>query len=418
MDFKTQYLQGLHARLLEILTEFDEFCRRHELVYWLDFGTLLGAVREKGFIAWDEDVDLAMPATHFAKLIALGERGELPPNLALWLPPRTRFYFKEKNILARIVDRNSRYHDAARKPNRQTDDGVHMDIFAVWTLPEARFPALRKAAAYFACDWERAANPAVRLVKSLLNRRLRAAKIATAMFKRNSVALQDAAHLQHGACLQAWRKDEVFPLAEKEFAGRKFPVQKNFHEYLSAVYGDYMTPPPPAEREPVILRFFDIRPRDGADTSGDSGDPKKIRPRKIRVYIGGIFDLFHVGHLRAIRAARALATERGAEAHLIAGVGSDESAAEYKRRPVIPFAQRMELVAAIDGVDEVIEGPNYADAEFYKKHRIDMHVQGDDPAGMDFYAPGKKLGVMRFAGRQEITSSTEIIGEILERGEE
>jgi len=46
---------------LEMLEEIDEFCRTHHIRYMLAFGTLLGAIRHKGFIPWDDDVDLCMP---------------------------------------------------------------------------------------------------------------------------------------------------------------------------------------------------------------------------------------------------------------------------------------------------------------------------------------------------------------------
>ena len=46
---------------LEMLVEIDKFCREHNIKYMLAFGTLLGAIRHKGYIPWDDDVDISMP---------------------------------------------------------------------------------------------------------------------------------------------------------------------------------------------------------------------------------------------------------------------------------------------------------------------------------------------------------------------
>lgn len=53
---------------LKILKWFHEFCEEHNLRYYLHFGTLIGAVRHKGFIPWDEDIDITMPAPDYIKL--------------------------------------------------------------------------------------------------------------------------------------------------------------------------------------------------------------------------------------------------------------------------------------------------------------------------------------------------------------
>lgn len=77
----------LKAGLLEMLLAFDAFCKAHNLTYYLSGGTLLGAVRHKGFIPWDDDIDVNMPRPDCERLMALsgGKIGKftlVPPNSA------------------------------------------------------------------------------------------------------------------------------------------------------------------------------------------------------------------------------------------------------------------------------------------------------------------------------------------------
>lgn len=125
----------------------------------------------------------------------------------------------------------------------------------------------------------------------------------------------------------------------------------------------------------------------------------------IRIFTEGVFDLFHVGHLHALQRARSFGD------YLIVGVHNDADVETYKRRPIIPFVQRLEIMRSISCVSEVLEVPLAVDEAFYQKHMIDFHVQGDDVG--DHYDVGKRLNIVRFVGRDPTTSTTEIIERII-----
>ena len=60
---------------LDMLSAFHTFCEENNLRYFLDAGSLLGAIRHNGFIPWDDDIDLGMPRIDYERAISLGEDG-------------------------------------------------------------------------------------------------------------------------------------------------------------------------------------------------------------------------------------------------------------------------------------------------------------------------------------------------------
>lgn len=81
----------LFSVLLEMLYQYDQVCRKHNLTYYLIYGSLLGAVRHKGFIPWDDDLDVAMPRADYEKFIRLS--GEFTDPLFLQTPYTDPGYF-------------------------------------------------------------------------------------------------------------------------------------------------------------------------------------------------------------------------------------------------------------------------------------------------------------------------------------
>ena len=76
-DYVADNLRACQLKQLSILKEVDRICRKHKLSYWLDGGTLLGAMRHGGFIPWDDDLDIGMPRADYDLLMA---------NAKEWLP--------------------------------------------------------------------------------------------------------------------------------------------------------------------------------------------------------------------------------------------------------------------------------------------------------------------------------------------
>lgn len=89
-------------------------------------------------------------------------------------------------------------------------------------------------------------------------------------------------------------------------------------------------------------------------------------------YTTGVYDLFHIGHLRLLRNAKAMCDK------LIVGVPTDELVAYKHKKAVIPFTERIEIVQSIRFVDVVIPQENMNKMEAWKKLRFDVMFVGDD----------------------------------------
>lgn len=128
------------------------------------------------------------------------------------------------------------------------------------------------------------------------------------------------------------------------------------------------------------------------------------------VYAYVVGDLLHIGHLKALQQAKALGD------YLVVGVLTDEATMAYKRRPIIPLSERMELIANLRCVDDVIEQESLDPTENLKTLDVDIVVHGDD---WDKNFPG--AAYMRDVGKRALRtkyytgqSTTKIISKIKE----
>jgi len=77
----TGQVRNIQLANLELLKELDYVCRQNNLKYWIDFGTLLGAIRHKGFIPWDDDIDTGMMREDYDKIIDSFKKSSRNPDI-------------------------------------------------------------------------------------------------------------------------------------------------------------------------------------------------------------------------------------------------------------------------------------------------------------------------------------------------
>lgn len=111
---------------------------------------------------------------------------------------------------------------------------------------------------------------------------------------------------------------------------------------------------------------------------------------KLIVYTSGTFDMFHYNHLRMINYARALADI------LIVGVSTDELVKSYKSPPIIPFAERIQIIEGLTAPDIVIPQHSLDHTDLVKKLNVDAFVVGDDWTGKYDYLKNQGVEVFYF----------------------
>lgn len=116
-------IEKLHKVLFEMLNDFDIFCRENNIEYSLAYGTLLGAVRHKGFIPWDDDLDVMMTRENYKKFLSLFSNNEKYTLQKEQVDYPLYFSKLRKNKTAFIE--NIKY----RKPYRNIHQGIFIDIF-------------------------------------------------------------------------------------------------------------------------------------------------------------------------------------------------------------------------------------------------------------------------------------------------
>lgn len=206
-----------------LLAYFAKKCQEYGIRFWLDYGTLLGAVRHNGFIPWDDDLDVSVMQSDYEKLV------ELLPEM---FPENEGFRYGRHSFI------QIGYQGTP----------LNIDVFPHYLHSRKDTPENRA---------ELAASLALVRKKIVFSGgyvnvtdEQQTALVLQLIYKGEPTLCESESPLVFVAPAAAIEKDEffsyddIFPLREIMFEGRSFPAPHHTRQYLSHIFGDYMTYPP------------------------------------------------------------------------------------------------------------------------------------------------------------------------------
>jgi lipopolysaccharide cholinephosphotransferase len=246
-------LRELQLVELDVLREFARRCDAASLRWFVIGGTLLGAVRHRGFIPWDDDIDVALPRPDFDRFEALYGRSADPAYT--WQSCRTDpaypFAYGKLGRTGTCIVEPAIAHLPIRQP-------VHVDVFVLDGAPGSmlarglhalivKLAVTTLGARIRRTGVRRIAYP-LRLVPRSWAIRLVDRLAGAFPYDRSPSVVNAGGAWGYGRECQPRGRFE--PAATLEFEGLPVPAPGRWHEYLSQVYGDYQRLPPPDQRRP------------------------------------------------------------------------------------------------------------------------------------------------------------------------
>ncbi len=250
--------EEMKALQVNILIDFAKFCDKNNLHYTLGYGTLLGAIRHKGFIPWDDDIDVFMPRPDYEKFINIIRGNKISPFIDV-----ISYKFGNSTYpFIKLIDNRTEVEEKFVKDVRI---GVWIDIFAIdgnfnnsfLSMLHYKTAALiRKVVEIKRNNFGSGTTTTKRILKSFI--------YPFTIFFSFDFLLKT---MDRVCCLRKYDKSNYigcvvwgygsrgriekkgfFECIDVEFEGHIFKVTSNYDKYLKNIYGNYMQLPPENKR--------------------------------------------------------------------------------------------------------------------------------------------------------------------------
>lgn len=263
---KNEILLDEHKRIMvSILKDFDSFCAKHDLKYYLDAGTLLGAVRHQGFIPWDNDMDICLMRPDYDRMFDILRQngGMLNDHIVLEQPENTMYCFcKLGDTRTKLIEYPDTYPEECY---------IYIDVFPKDGLKDLSigtrmlcktseilglFHWFNKHSIPYWSEKKRGFKKWIAKLAGLVvkdkNRPYRWQQKLIRKYEKKH-PLQDCEYantLVNGEFYRICHRSCFDERILLDFEGEKFYGPKGYDEWLRVLYGnDYMTPPPPEKQQ-------------------------------------------------------------------------------------------------------------------------------------------------------------------------
>ena len=248
-------IDELRAAQLEVLDHVVKFCSDHGLRYCLAYGTLIGAIRHKGYIPWDDDIDIVMPRKDFDKFAEIFNQ------------QNTRYKFILGSTVNHVLDVESKLKaariDIFPIDNAPDDDRI-LKMMTLWQTFLIGLSFSRWQKVFQKPHGNLARRLKVycfRIIANLMLVKFWPKGLLPALCLKNAQRFKDqptkrvCVFLATGAP-KAIEREKLETFIDGEFEGRMYKIPVGYDEWLRKIYGDYMTPPPEYQRKSTHEGFL------------------------------------------------------------------------------------------------------------------------------------------------------------------
>ena len=257
----------IQAESLEILQAVHDFCEKNGLLYSLAFGSLIGAIRHKGFIPWDDDIDIIMPRPDYERFVATFSA----PGLGIASEKDQDYYLN----YCRVFDTVKTGSHTILPIGKNYRGGVWIDVFPADGVsddfqafsdnirPHKRLWTLQLRYRYSLASWKDVLQAGSLKDKCILLALKVSGRGQKLLNRVNAELRKNAVQIPYGST-DHWSQLGVLDdgirnyqlcsdfetTLETEFEGRSFRIMNGYDRFLRNIYGDYMKLPPEDQRVP------------------------------------------------------------------------------------------------------------------------------------------------------------------------